>query len=367
MRILIDICHPAHAHFFRNPVEILRSRNHKVVVTSRRKEVTLTLLDKMGWAHHPLSSAAGGKLGLLGELILRNFALFRIARDFRPDCMAAIGGIFIAQVGALSRIPSLVFYDTENARIQNRLTYPFASLVVVPRCYEGWLPQHALRYPGYHELSYLHPAHFKSDRKIAIANGLDPKRDTYLVRLVAWKSNHDIGEQGWDSDLLNAVIDHLSPRGKVIISSESSLPEKYSHLTYRGDPMQIHHLMAHCRLHIGESATMASESAVLGVPAVYAAETGRGYTNEQEIRYGLVKNVHAREARVVISAIDRLLNISPATWNRRHRALIEDTIEVASYTANLIEQIGGKRFENTMRTVTSSKVANRNRDRAGLF
>jgi len=40
--------------------------------------------------------------------------------------------------------------------------------------------------------------------------------------------------------------------------------------------------MAYCRAFIGESATMASEAAVLGVPAVYAAETGRSYTDEQE-------------------------------------------------------------------------------------
>src|SRR5262249_20755089 len=38
------------------------------------------------------------------------------------------------------------------------------------------------------------------------------------------------------------------------------------------------------------SATMASEAAVLGVPAVYVSPVGRGYTDEQETRYGLVRN-----------------------------------------------------------------------------
>jgi predicted glycosyltransferase len=337
VRFLIDICHPAHAHFFRNPVEMLRAKDHEVLITSRKKEVTLTLLDQMGWEHHPLSVAAGGKFGLAGELIHRNLALLRMARDFRPDCMAAIGGIFIAQVGAFARIPSLVFYDTENARLQNRLTYPFASLVVVPRCYEGPLPRHSIRYPGYHELSYLHPSRFRSNRDIAFANGLDPKRDTFLIRLVAWKANHDIGQRGWDYGMLNTVIDHLSPRGKVIVSSENPLPDRFRHLTYRGDPMQIHHLMAHCRLHIGESATMASESAVLGVPAIYAAQTGRGYTTEQEKRYGLVENIRALEVGAVVAAVDRMLEISSATWLQRRQALIDDTIDVAAHAADLIE------------------------------
>lgn len=340
MRILFDICHPAHVHFFRNPIEILRSRGHQILITSRKKEVTLALLDKLGLSHRALSAAAGGKLGLAGELFKRNLGLIRIALNFRPDCMAAIGGIFIAQVGALTRIPSLVFYDTENAHLQNRLTYPFASMVIVPRCYEGPLPRRSIRYSGYHELSYLHPSRFKANRDIAIGNGLDHRRDTFLIRLVAWKANHDFGQRGWDSDLLSSVIDHLSPKGKVIVSSESALPSRFRDLSYQGDPLQIHHLMAHCRLHIGESATMASESAVLGVPAIYAAHTGRGYTNEQERSYGLVKNIRILEAGPVVAAIDDMMEIPLATWPQRHKALIDDTIDVAAYTADLIDDFG---------------------------
>ncbi len=350
MRFLIDICHPAHVHFFRNPVEELRARGHEVLITSRNKEVTLTLLDRIGWEHLPLSSAADGAFALASELIRRNISLLRVVRQFQPDCMAAIGGIFVAQVGAVARIPSLVFYDTENARLQNRLTYPFASLVAAPRCYEAWLPRRSLRYAGYHELSYLHPARFTPDRDIALANGLDPVRDTFLIRLVAWKANHDVGERGWDSSLLEAVINHLSHRGKVIISAESPLPERFQHLTYRGDPFQIHHLMAYCRLHIGESATMASESAVLGVPAIYAARTGRGYTNEQERLYGLVENIRSLKADAVVSALARTLNIPPSIWPQRHKLLLDETIDIAVHAADLIENLGR---HGSVRTLTS--------------
>ena len=41
---------------------------------------------------------------------------------------------------------------------------------------------------------------------------------------------------------------------------------------------------------VGESATMSSEAAVLGVPAVMIATTGRGYTDDQERRYELVRH-----------------------------------------------------------------------------
>ena len=58
----------------------------------------------------------------------------------------------------------------------------------------------------------------------------------------------------------------------------------------RGPVEDIHHLIAHAQLVVGESATMSSEAAVLGVPAVFIATTGRGYTDDQERRYGLVRH-----------------------------------------------------------------------------
>ena len=48
--------------------------------------------------------------------------------------------------------------------------------------------------------------------------------------------------------------------------------------------------IASASLLYGESATMASEAAVLGVPAIYLDNTGRCYTREEEEKYGLVFN-----------------------------------------------------------------------------
>ena len=135
MKVLIDIGHPAHVHFFYQPIQLLRSHGHEVFITSRKKEIATDLLDKLGIEHVILSSMGSkGSLSLLRELITRDIKLYRVARQYRPDIIAAIGGIFISHVGRLTGIPSLVFYDTENARLQNALTYPLASRVIVPRC-----------------------------------------------------------------------------------------------------------------------------------------------------------------------------------------------------------------------------------------
>jgi uncharacterized protein len=340
MRVLIDIGHPAHVHFFRRPIELLSERGHQILITSRKKEIAADLLDAYRMGHVSLSKE-GGRFGLLGELVVRDFRLWRVVRQWRPDVMAAIGGIFIAHAGMLGRVPSLVFYDTENATLQNLLTYPLATRVIVPRCYGAWTPKHReLRYPGYHELSYLRPPHFSAMRDIALANGVAEDRPTFLVRLVAWKANHDIGERGLSHDAVRKIVHQLGAHGKVLISAESSLPDDLETFRYRGDPAMIHHVMAHSAGFFGESATMASECAVLGVPAVYAAHTGRGYTDEQEVRYGLVRNARSLDNETLDAALAWLLSFPNGRGLALREKLLSDTCDVSAFATTVIETRG---------------------------
>lgn len=339
MKILIDIGHPAHVHFFRIPISQLLKHGHQVIITSRAKEFALDLLDELGIPHYPLSALGkGGLISLGAELIQRNRALWKIVRREQPDVMAAIGGVSIAQVGKFTGTPSLVFYDTENARLQNAITYPFASMVIVPNCYEAWVPaSRHIRYKGYHELSYLHPAHFQPNREIAIENGLAAEGDTFFLRLVSWQANHDIGETGWSPALLEKIVNKLTAKGRVLISSETPLQDSMQQYAYTGDIKEVHHVMAFCRGYIGESATMASECAVLGVPAIYAAETGRGYTNEQERRYGLVYNLDDITWDKLEPMIEGMLAKPISHWQQSREKLLQDNIDVASFVTNCIE------------------------------
>ncbi|MER3546463.1 MAG: hypothetical protein C4338_02215, partial [Rhodanobacteraceae bacterium] len=224
---------------------------------------------------------------------------------------------------------------------QNLLTYPLASRVIVPRCYNAWTPsRRTLRYPGYHELSYLRPPYFSPSRDIAITNGACNEGQTYLVRLVAWKANHDIGECGLTTDTVRSVVERFSACGKVLISSESALPEDLNRFRYSGAPEAIHHVMAYCAGFFGESATMASECAVLGVPAVYAAHTGRGYTDEQEALYGLVRNVRRLDEHSLDEALDWLFAFPAGRGAELRKKLLSDTCDVAAFAVAAIESRG---------------------------
>jgi len=226
--------------------------------------------------------------------------------------MIGFGGIAIAHAGRLLGVPSISFYDSENASLQTRLTWPFIHQLYVPDAYEGTTPRgRTTRLPGTKELSYLHPTAFTPDRSIAIRNGLDPEADNFFLRIVDWRANHDIGKTGWSGELLSAVVAYLEQRGRVHISSEVGLPDHLASKRYSGSIAEVHHLMGHCRLMVGESATMASETAVLGVPAIYCGRDFPGYVRELETA-GLVHTLPAGRSKDLLALIERSLSAPPA-------------------------------------------------------
>lgn len=342
MRLLIDMVHPADAHFFKNPIRALTEAGHEIYVTSREKDCTVQLLDQLKIEHEIISRQGSGHLlAMAWELASRNFRLLNIARRFQPDVMAGYGGVSVAQVGWLLGIPSVVFYDTETAKLQNTLTYPFATRIVVPVCYTGKVPERkTVRYRGYHELSYLHPNHFQPDLEIALTNGLAAHGDTFLIRLVSWKASHDIGLNGWSPALLESVVELLTAHGRVVISSEGTLPQHLERLRYTGNPSRIHHVMAFCRAYIGESATMASEAVALGVPAVYAATSYRGYISEQQDRYHLAQVAGTDNPQQVLDALHSVLALPKDEVAAGHQKLLEDSGDVAQTVVEQITAVG---------------------------
>lgn len=306
MRALVDIVHPADVLFFKRPIERLMARGDTVMILSREKDVANALLDQFGFAYETVSQAGRGLVGLARELAARDLAVWRKARRFRPDVLTGFGGVAAAHVGAATRAPSCVFYDSENATLQTRITWPFVTRLTVPEAYDGPTPkERTVRAPGVKELSYFHPDGFKPDAAIARSHGWAPERDLFLVRMVDWRANHDGGKSG-PGGAWRGVVETLRRHGDVVISSEAALPDDLEHYAFRGPPGDLHHLMAHARLLVGESATMASECAILGAPAIYAGHDFPCHVRELA-QAGLVKNVTPRDWEKLPLIVDAAL------------------------------------------------------------
>jgi predicted glycosyltransferase len=358
VNVLVDILHPAHVHFFKHAIPEWQARGHRVHVTVRDKDITRLLLDRLGIPYENLGAPRTGRLGLLAELVGRDLRLLRVVRRVRPDVLVAIGGVTTPQVGWLRRIPSVVFTDTENATLSNRLTFPFATVVCTPACFEA--PVRARRhfsYAGYHELAYLHPARFTSDPEALRPFSVTADEPFIVVRLVAWGALHDVGDRGF-TDVV-AAVRRLERHGRVLVTAEGDLPADIASRRITATPEQIHHLLAFARLFIGESATMASESAILGTPAIFVSTSVRGYTNEQERRYDLTYTFSdaSRQERALAKA-ESILSDPHARerWGQKRERMLADTIDVTAFVVETVEAVGREGAAATIPAVPSSPV-----------
>ena len=132
-------------------------------------------------------------------------------------------------------------------------------------------------------------------------------------------------------------IEALEAYGKVLISSETPLPnnlEKYRS-NFKFD--DIHHVMAFSTMVIGESPTMATEAAVLGVPAIYISNTWRGYTNQLESKYGLVYNFNTEDK--ALPKIIELLNDKnlKENWAKKREIMLRDKVDVTAWMIDFVE------------------------------
>jgi predicted glycosyltransferase len=343
VRVLVDMIHPGHVHFFRHAIGVWESRGHQVCITLREKDVARVLLDAFGLPYYDLGHAGRGTVGLAIELLRRDLRLLQVARRFKPDVMVGIAGVNIAHVGKLIGVPSVVFTDTEIARLSNRLTFPFASVICTPTCYEAAVPADKhIAYPGFQELAYTHPNWFHPDSGVLDLYGVEPDDRYIVLRLVSWGAAHDFRERGF-ARVVDAVA-ALEKHGRVLISAEGDLPEVLCAHQVTGPPESVHHLLYYATLFIGESATMASESATLGTPAIFVSSTTRGYTNEQEREYDLVytfsdpvrgQDQALAKAEMILSDPD-----SKAKWQAKRDRMLADKTDVTQFIVDIVEKYG---------------------------
>lgn len=86
---------------------------------------------------------------------------------------------------------------------------------------------------------------------------------------------------------------------------------------------------------------MASEAAVLGVPALFISDTGRGYTDEQERKYGLVFNFKRSEQEAVWKTLKSLLerdNLSEE-FQRKRRLLLQEKTDTTDWLIDYIDTL----------------------------
>jgi len=333
MNIFFNISHPAHVHLFKNSIKTMSRNGHNVIVAARNKEFTIKLLTAYNIKHIVLTNKRKGLAGLIRELLEQEIKISNIIKKQSIDIMLQMNGIFNAPVGRYYNIPTLAFSDTENDKWANSFSFPLSTSVFLPTCFNhqiGGSWKNQIHYPGYHELAYLSPKYVPRNFKT---------ENRFLIRFVGWGAGHDIGEKGLSDKQKIELVNVLQNYGTVHISSEGPLPEELVSFKYILHPSEVHEFMMGCRLIVGESATMASEAACLGIPAIFISNTGRGYTTEQDKKYGLIKHFRINQWQQIIDQLKQWASQDLTDqWQKKRLSMLKDKIDVTSWMVDLVEQ-----------------------------
>jgi predicted glycosyltransferase len=334
MKYLIDIGHPAHVHLFRNFAAEMTGMGHEVLFTCREKEYEIELLSHYGCNYRSFGKKYSKSLGKIWGMVEFGIKEYLTGLKFKPDFLLSHGSPYAAQAAFLLRKPHISFEDTFNNE-QIRLYKPFTKAILTSTYPHPDLGPANYHYPGYHELAYLHPSRFKADPEIRKTLGVEEGKKYFILRFVSWEASHDIGHNGISFSNKLVLAEQLEKYGKVFITSEKTLPAELEKYRIQIPPHRMHDAIAFSSLLYGESATMASEAAMLGIPAIYLDDNGRPYTNEQEEKYGLVFNYSESEEdqKASINKATELAN-SPEIlkdWARRRDRMLMEKIDVTAF------------------------------------
>ena len=339
MRIVVDINHPAHVHYFKNFVWEMERRGHEVLITASEKEISFTLLRNYGFNFINLGTYGNSVSKKFKNILPMDWKMYKAVKAFKPDIFLGFGSIRAAHVSRLIRKPCIAFDDTEHAKWEHTLYVPFTDVILTPVCFKKDFGKKQIRYNGYTELAHLHPNYFTPNPAVLDEMELS-KDDTFIIlRFVSWSASHDVGQHGIKNKI--ELVRELENYGRVFITSEGQLPNELEQYKIKVSPEKLHDLLYYASLYVGEGATTASECAVLGTHAIFVNTLRLGYTDEEEEKYNLVYNFSdekTMEKQAFDKALELLENNNLREEGKRKREkLLNDKIDVTAFMVKFIE------------------------------
>ena len=356
MKILIDIGHPAHIHYFKNFIFKSIKDGNEIKIVARDKEVTIDLLKS-----YKLSYVSRGKGGnsFFKKLIYFPYAIFKFLFEsikFKPDYFLAFGSPYLPLTSFLYQIPLITCDDTEHDFISHYMYKPFSSLIITPAYFRKNLGNKHVRINSIFELGSLHPMFFTPDTNYL--DNLNPDAEKYaIIRFVEWNAIHDLNENGFSLKSKQKIVDELSNHMKVYISSEGKLPKSLEKFRIKTPPDRIHDFMSCAEIFIGDSGTMTVEAALLGTPAIMFSSSAKHQGNFISL---------TRDYSLLIICEDQndLLNLalnviknknSKALWKKRSKKFMDNSINFTEFLLWLFED-----YNNNSKKLIKDKYINDN-------
>jgi len=344
MNILVDIGHPAHVHLFHPLSQELSEHGHRLFYSVRDIPVAIRLMEYYGMTPYlNMGHKRDNLYGKAQDVLHQDLRLLHFVRRRHID-LGISSGIVLGHVSKFSRMKSYLFDDDDDAVEPLIIKYghPFSDAVFTPDCIHR-ATRHAIYYPGTHELAYLHPDRFSPDPSVLQRAGIQQGERFFILRFVALKGHHDVGQQGLTLEQKKSLVELLKPHGRVIITSERAIEPEFESYRLPVPPEDIHSLMAYSSMFLGDSQTMTSEAAILGVPALKCNTFAGNLSvpNMLEQRFDLCYAYRPSQFDDMYRHVERLLARDSEElkreWQCKRQRLLEETNDPIDFFVKYIE------------------------------
>jgi len=273
-RIFFDLNHPADFHFYKHLMIRLEEEGFELGISARDKDCLLPLLEEAGRSFHCRGKGSTSFVGKYAQgLYLVAYLIWRLLR-FRPCCTLSLSSPYLIVASRILKIPTLCYDDTDiNPRLHPLIR--MAHVVISPASYPILFHQHHYRIPAFKELSYLKPGQYP----------VPAQREGIFIRLTKTDSVHHSSGDQLDKKEIQSFVEQVVPAHRVVLSSEKEILDKV--LVEDANVLHVHTDLNSCSVFWGNSATMAAEAALLGIPSVFVGAEVFSYLRDLE-KAGLV-------------------------------------------------------------------------------
>ena len=137
------------------------------------------------------------------------------------------------------------------------------------------------------------------------------------------------------------LIDVLKTKGKVFITTERNIDDEFKQYQLNLSPEKAHSLIAFSTMLIGDSQTMTSEAAVLGVPSIRCNTfvDRISYLDEEQYKYDLTFGFRPECSDKMFDKLDELLSMPnmKSEFQKKREKLLNDKIDVTKFLTWFIE------------------------------
>lgn len=321
MKYIFELNHPKHYYQFKYIMQMLRQNGHFVHVLARDKDVLLNVLreEKVSYEIFGIHAKNMQDKVLVTPRLIRSY--YKIAKRENPDVIVSKASIYGTVVARMIGAKAIIFPDSEVVKLTNKVVVPLCSCVITPATFGLDFGRKHIRIKGFFEDCYLTPVVFQPNEQIIEKYGL--KKPYALFRFVGWYANHDVNNSGFNAEQQRNILRMAEEKMNVYISSEKELPEDLQKYKLPTPAAEIHTVLAHADLYVGDSQTMATEAALLGTPAIRSNSFvgPNDMTNfiVLEKQYNLLRNIRDYE-NVKLAMQEMMQQSCKQKWMERKEA-----------------------------------------------